>query len=202
MSITGIVLAGGKSSRIGRDKAMLELGGVRLIARSISIIEPLCDEIIISTNDPGLACLGYHIVQDEHHGIGPVAGLHASLRYSNSEHHLVIPCDTPLVTIDVFERMFAIVSAAHPPACVAGTEDGFIEPLIGCYQRSALPLLEEQIQKYDFKLHNALTRMGAIVEVFHDSRMFWNINTKADISALSGLEISTGSINVSSAVRT
>jgi len=193
MKLTGIILAGGQSTRIGRDKALLEFGGMRLIARSISIIAPLCDEILISTNNPGLEYLRYPLVSDEHRGIGPIAGLHAALRYSQSEYHIVIPCDTPLVTVDVFERMFAIVSAAHPPACVAGTADGFIEPLIGCYHRSALPALEKQIQRQDYKLHNALTRMGAAVEVFRDGRLFWNINTKADVSAIEESMNITGS---------
>jgi molybdopterin-guanine dinucleotide biosynthesis protein A len=189
MNLTGIVLAGGKSSRIGRDKALLEYGGMRLVERSISIIEPLCNDILISTNNPGLAYLGYPLIKDEHRGIGPIAGLHAALRYSWTAHNIVIPCDTPLVTVDVFERMFAIVNAAHPPACVAGTEDGYIEPLIGCYHRTALQILEEQISRHDFKLHNALTRMGARIEIFSDRRMFWNINTKADIFAMG--EVST-----------
>ena len=100
----------------------------------------------------------------------------------------MIPCDTPLVTTDVFERLFAIVSVAHPPACVAGTEDGFIEPLIGCYHRTALQILEEQIKGQDFKLHNALARMDARVEIFRDRHLFRNINTKTDISAIAGYE--------------
>ena len=186
MKPTGVVLAGGKSSRIGLDKALLEFQGERLIERSISIIRPLCDRILISTNNPDLAYLGYPLVKDEHLGIGPIAGLHAALRYSRASHHIVIPCDTPLVTIDVFERLFAIVSAAHPPACIAGTEDGFVEPLIGCYHRSILPILEEQISRQDFKLLDALTRMGAEIEIFPDRRLFLNVNTKADISGIEG----------------
>ena len=192
MKLTGIVLAGGKSSRLGRDKALLEWGGMRLIERSISIIEPLCDNIMISTNNPALAYLGYPLVNDEHRGIGPIAGLHAALRYSRAARHIVIPCDTPLVTIDVFERLFAVASAAHPPACIAGTEDGFIEPLIGCYHRSALPILEEQIKKHDYKLHNSLTRMGAQIEIFRDRRLFWNINTKADMTAKADISATGG----------
>ena len=74
MKLTGIVLAGGKSSRIGRDKALLDWGGMRLIEKSISIIEPLCDNIMISTNNPALAYLGYPLACDEHHGIGPMRG--------------------------------------------------------------------------------------------------------------------------------
>ena len=189
MRLTGIVLAGGKSSRIGRDKALLEWGGMRLIEGSISIIEPLCDNILISTNNPALAYLGYPLICDEHRGIGPIAGLHAALRYSRAAYHIVIPCDTPLVTTDVFERLFAIVSAAHPPACIAGTEDGFIEPLIGCYHRTVLQILEEQIRRQDYKLHNALTRMGVQVEIFRDRLLFRNINTKADISTTEGYEL-------------
>ncbi len=185
MKLTGIVLAGGKSSRMGRDKALLEWGGLRLIERAVSIISGLCDDILISTSNPALAYLGFPLVSDIHRGIGPIAGLCAALRYSRAAHHIVIPCDTPLVTVDVFERLFAVASAAHPPACVAGTEDGFIEPLIGCYHRSALPLLEEQIQRHDFKLHNALTRMGANVEIFPDRRIFRNINTKKDLHEVS-----------------
>ncbi len=202
MAVTGIILAGGQSTRIGRDKALLEFGGMRLISRSISIIAPLCDEILISTNNPDLTYLGYPLLNDEHRGIGPIAGLHAALRYSQTEHNIVIPCDTPLVTVDVFERIFAVVSAAHPPACVAGTEDGFIEPLIGCYHRAALPALEEQIQRQDYKLHNALTRMGAAVEIFRDSRIFRNINTKADLSALARNENLTRSLHAPSPDRT
>lgn len=196
MKITGIVLAGGKSSRIGHDKALLEWGGMRLVERAISIIEPLCDNILVSTNNPDLAYLRYPLVNDEHRGIGPIAGLHAALRYSRAAHHVVIPCDTPLVTIDVFERLFAITSASHPPACIAGTEDGFVEPLIGCYHRSALPILEEQIYRNDYKLHNALTRMGAEIEIFRDRRLFWNINTKKDIYAVGECEYMTRSFNV------
>lgn len=196
MKLTGIVLAGGKSTRMGRDKSLLEWGGMRLIDRAISVIRPLCDNILISTSNPSLAYLGFPLVSDIHHGIGPIAGLHAAMRYSRTSRNLVIPCDTPLVTVDVFERLFAIASAAHPPACVAGTEDGFIEPLIGCYHRSALPVLEEQIQRHDFKLHNALTRMGANVEIFPDKRLFWNINTKADISEISISDKTTRSIHV------
>lgn len=202
MKLTGIVLAGGKSKRMQRDKSLLEWGGMRLIERAISIISPLCDTILISTNNPALAYLGFPLVSDIHCGIGPIAGLHAAMRYSRTSRNLVIPCDTPLVTVDVFERLFAKASAAHPPAFVAGTEDGFIEPLIGCYHRSALPALEEQIQRHDFKLHNALTRMGADVEIFADRRLFWNINTKADISEISISGNTTRSIHVTFPIHT
>ena len=191
MKLTGIVLAGGKSSRIGRDKALLEYGGMRLVERSISVLRPFCGRILISSNNRDLAGLGHEIVGDEHRDIGPIAGLHAALRYSQSEHHIVIPCDTPFVTVDVYERLLEAAARAASdsvepdriPTVVAGTEDGFIEPLIGYYHRSALRTLTEQIGRRDYKLHNSLICMGAKVEIFKDSRLFRNINTKADLTA-------------------
>ena len=176
-------MAGGKSSRIGCDKALLELGGVRLVERAVSVLEALCDNVLISTNNPGLAYLGYPLVYDEYSGVGPIAGLHAAMRYCRSPRCLVIPCDTPLVTVDVFERLFAKAREGHPPAVVAGTTDGFIEPLIGCYEISALPVIEEQISRKDYKLHNALLRVGVQVEIFRDRRLFFNINTREDAAS-------------------
>jgi molybdopterin-guanine dinucleotide biosynthesis protein A len=169
---------------MGFDKALLELGGVRLVERAVSIMKALCGNILISGSNPDLEYLGYPLVRDEHRGIGPIAGLHAAMRYCRTARSLVIPCDAPLVTVDVFERLYAKAREGHPPAVVAGTTDGFIEPLIGCYDISALPVIEEQISRKDHKLHNALTRMGAEVEIFRDRRKFLNINTKADIRAI------------------
>ena len=182
--ITGIVMAGGSSSRMGFDKTLLELGGVRLVERAVSLLRSLCDDILISGDNPDLAYLGHPLVRDEHRGIGPIAGLHAALRHCRTQRSLVIPCDAPLVTVDVFERLYAKAREGHPPAVVAGTTDGFIEPLIGCYDISALPVLEEQISRKDHKLHNALTRMGAETVLFSDRRLFLNINTKADILSI------------------
>jgi molybdopterin-guanine dinucleotide biosynthesis protein A len=171
---------------MGMDKAMLEYDGISLVERSISIIKPVCSSILISTNNPELEYLGHALVNDIHRGIGPIAGLHSALHHSRAIYNVVIPCDMPLVTVDVFERLFAVASASHPPAVTAGTEDGFIEPLIGCYSREALPVLERQISNNNYKLHEALSLMRAETEIFKDKRLFWNINTRADISAVGG----------------
>jgi molybdopterin-guanine dinucleotide biosynthesis protein A len=79
MKITGIMLAGGNSSRMGKHKALVEYKGKKLIEWSISILKDLCDTIIISSNSKHLRNYGYEIIEDVHENIGPIGGLYAML---------------------------------------------------------------------------------------------------------------------------
>ncbi len=180
MRITGIILAGGSSSRIGREKAFIEFEGQRLVDRSIRILEPLCEILLISSNNPALHILDKPVLPDEHHGIGPLAGLHATLKVSNSEHHLVIPCDVPRLTIQVYEELLLARDDADQ-AVIAGTQDGYTEPLIAYYHHSALPILEAQIEKGNYKLHDALDQMMVRTVVFQEKSLFTNINSPSDL---------------------
>ena len=100
--ITGIILAGGKSKRMGRDKAFLPYHGKDLIEYSISLMQSICDEVIISANDADYDKFGLRVVRDNYPHIGPIGGLEASLTYSKTRHNLVIPCDTPFLTLSVY----------------------------------------------------------------------------------------------------
>ncbi|MGB2907281.1 MAG: molybdenum cofactor guanylyltransferase [Candidatus Aminicenantaceae bacterium] len=179
MEITGIVLAGGQCSRMGQDKALVKIGGKRLIEHSLAVLGQFCDSILISTHNPALGNWGYRIVADEYHGIGPIAGLYSALIASQSRHTLVIPCDTPYVDAVVYERL--LDSADDCLAVIAGTVDGLKEPLIGYYDRSVAEILRQQIQEGDYKLQHALERMDARIEVFSDTKRFVNINAPSDL---------------------
>ena len=184
MRITGIILAGGKSSRMGEEKAFIMFNGVRLIERAISVLESFCDTILISSDNEALACFGYPVVEDEHKGIGPIAGLVTALKVSQNPHHLVIPCDTPFVGPIVYERL--IRSSEGYDAVIAGTSCGLREPLIGYYHRTALTAIQNQISRGDFKLQNALDSMNMKVIVFPQKSCFKNINAPSDLVSLSG----------------
>jgi len=183
MDITGIVLAGGQCSRMGQDKALVTIGGKRLIDHSLDVLSHFCDSILISTHNPALGSWGYRIVADEYHGIGPIAGLYSALKASQNRHNLVIPCDTPYVDAVVYERL--LDSADDCLAVIAGTADGLKEPLIAYYDRSVAEILRQQIQEEDYKLQHALERMGARIEVFSDTKRFVNINTSFDLHSCS-----------------
>ena len=182
MALTGIILAGGESTRMGQEKALIRFEGGRLIQRSLSILDHFCDSILISSNNKALEVFGYEVIEDDHHQIGPIAGLFAALKASQSEHHLVIPCDAPFVNTQLYERILRY--AADFEVVIAGTEDGYTEPLIGYYHRSTLENLEKQIQKGVYKLHNALDLMNVKVEIFRDKHLFTNINSPSDLMLL------------------
>lgn len=182
MNLTGIILAGGESTRMGQEKALIRFEGERLIQRSLSILDHFCDSILISSNNKALEIFGYEVVEDDHHRIGPIAGFFAALKASQSEHHLVIPCDTPFVNTRLYKKILRY--ADNYEVVIAGTEDLYTEPLIGYYHRSVLDIFKKQIQKGMYKLHDALNLMNGKVEIFKDKHLFTNINSPDDLSRL------------------
>ena len=90
MAFTGIVLAGGKSSRMGQDKALLDYQGKRLIDYAIELLTPVCSEILISTNQPGYENLGFQLIVDQYPDCGYIGGLHAALANAANNWDVVI----------------------------------------------------------------------------------------------------------------
>lgn len=181
MQLTGIILAGGSSSRMGQEKAFIEFEGRRLIDRSVHVLESICDELIISANSQMGQYKGWPVVGDEYHQAGPIAGLHAALKSSKNEHHLVIPCDVPKMTPHVFEILLKH-RQDEDQAVIAGTPDEYSEPLIGYYHKSALSIIEEQIEMKNFKIHDALDRMKSRIVIFENETLFTNINSPDDLN--------------------
>lgn len=100
--ITGIILAGGKSSRMGQNKALLDFKGKTVIEHVISTVSNLFNRVIIITNSPAdYTHLGFEIFTDFYANLGPLAGIHSGLVNSKTERNFIISCDIPLVTSDV-----------------------------------------------------------------------------------------------------
>lgn len=94
-SYTGIVLAGGQSTRMCTDKGRIMWKGRTLAEHAVNTLKPLCRDILISSNDSGYRSLGYPVIPDQYPDSGPMAGIHASLLESRTAENLVIPVDTP-----------------------------------------------------------------------------------------------------------
>ncbi len=184
MTITGIVMAGGQSLRMGTDKALVELQGRTLVEHAISLLAKFTSSIVISSNNEKLGIFGFPVIEDAYSHIGPVSGLYSALNASPSDVNIVLPCDTPCVDVSLYQTV--LESASRFEAVVAGTSDGLIEPLIGFYHRSVSHILKEQIVQGNYKLHSALERMNARIEMFADKRIFLNINTRSDLITASG----------------
>ena len=104
-NITGIILAGGKSSRMGSDKGLLKLNGATFISLIIEAIKPLVNDLIIVSNYSAYDQYGYKRVDDIIENSGPVAGLHSGLFHSKTEYNLVVSCDVPLITTAVLNKL-------------------------------------------------------------------------------------------------
>jgi len=96
IGICGAVLAGGKSSRMGRDKALVQLGGVTLIERAVEKLRQVCAEVVILGSNPALETYG-PLVPDLHQNCGPLGGIEAVLAYSQFDWNLLLPVDMPFV---------------------------------------------------------------------------------------------------------
>ena len=90
MKITGIILAGGLSSRMGRDKALIQLDKHKMIKKVITLIRPFCNELLISANKNIYHEFGYEVIKDKHKRIGPLGGIISCLNKSNTELNLII----------------------------------------------------------------------------------------------------------------
>lgn len=121
--VSGIILAGGKSRRMGRDKAFLDLDGMPLIARVMARVRAVCSEVIIVANDrDAYARLGVHVVSDVYPGKGSLGGIYSGLLAARAEHALVVACDLPFLNeallrylISLAPEADVIIPRAHTP---------------------------------------------------------------------------------------
>lgn len=186
---TGIILAGGQSSRMGKEKGLIQWKGKTLIEHAICILSPLCDNILISANNDHFDSLGFPVIQDLIPGCGPMGGIFSTLAKSETEHNLVIPTDTPFVTPEVYR--YLISHTGSYDVIVPVDHDSFFQPLCAFYSRSVLPVMEAQInkqilgftplfKKVEIKSVQLHTALG-----FYKNNTFYNINSRADLEAIS-----------------
>ena len=132
--IMGVLLAGGGSSRMGTNKALLPLGGRPVIERLVDMMSGLFAELILIANDPDpYQYLGLPIYPDIYVRRGPLAGIHAALTHTCHDRIFVMGCDMPLVTRGMVDHIIA-AGASHP-VCVP-VADGFVQHLCGVYHKS------------------------------------------------------------------
>ncbi|WP_370476616.1 molybdenum cofactor guanylyltransferase [Tamlana flava] len=108
-NISGIILAGGKSSRMGTDKGFLSFKGKLFIEHSIDALNPLVSEIIIISDNAAYDAFKLRRIEDEIKDAGPLAGLYSGLKQSKTEYNLVLSCDIPLITSEILTLLIEAV---------------------------------------------------------------------------------------------
>lgn len=185
MEVTGIILAGGKSSRMGTDKGLQLLCGKPMISYTIEALTGLCSQIIISSSSNAYAGFGFNIVADEFPGIGPMGGIYSSLKQSTSTKNLILSCDLPLVTHQLME--YILQQGEKYEVAVPWEGGSHYEPLCGFYNRSVINKLKSFIEKGNYKLPDLFKEININQLIIneksavHQPNLFLNVNTSADL---------------------
>ncbi|KJR99946.1 MAG: hypothetical protein VR68_07800 [Peptococcaceae bacterium BRH_c4a] len=156
MKISGIILAGGKSSRMGKNKALLEIDGLTLIERVAAIMSGVCSEIIIAGDSSGtLNKTGYRSVPDIYPGCGPLSGIHAGLSAARNQYSFIIACDMPFVDEKLMRKI--IDQAEDSYEAVILKTGKFYEPLFSLYGKGYVRAAEASIEKGVYKVTASLS---------------------------------------------
>lgn len=194
--ITGIILCGGKSSRMQTDKALLKLGDRTVIEILIEKMDHVFDYVLLSANNPTeYAFLQFPIVKDIFVDKGPLGGIHSALSHSNNEKNFIISCDTPLITNEVIN--YLINNKTDKKIMLPKDEDR-IQQLCGIYSKSVLVEIEDIFRESKINknikgsVHELLERVTTeIVEVntlkFYDKYLFANMNTPEDYKKIKSI---------------
>ncbi len=190
--MTGVVLAGGRSTRMGSNKALLEFGGTRLIERLLRTIRPLFREIAIIANDPETyAYLGVPIWPDRIPGKGSLGGIYTAVYHSTFPQTFCIACDMPFPNPTVIAYLRDLASGYD--VVVPRTADGY-QPLHAFYSQTCLPPMEAMIYADRLKIDRLFPAVRLRTVEENELRpmdpsllCFVNVNTQEELAAAAQL---------------
>jgi molybdopterin-guanine dinucleotide biosynthesis protein A len=183
MQITGIILSGGQSIRMGTDKALIQINGKTLLENVIEVCKPFCSKILISSNHIEHKNFGFKIIPDEIKNCGPLGGIYSCLKQSETDWIFVTSVDTAYVKS---EFVSFIISEIGDFDAVVPFHNSGKEPLIAMYHKNALEEMKKMLDFGNFKMHNLLTSINTKyvnsqfwVERF--PKLFRNLNRPDDL---------------------
>jgi molybdopterin-guanine dinucleotide biosynthesis protein A len=188
MSVTGIVLAGGLGRRMGGvDKGLVDFLGKPLIAHVIERLSPQVDEILINANREldRYAALGYSVIQDDITGFaGPLAGLHKGMSVAKHPFVLTVPCDSPLLPLNLVERLMQGLIQNNADLAVAKT-GAQAHPVFCLCRKTLLKNLEAYLQGGGRKIDTWYSALKVVEVPFDDNpQAFANVNTAEELLSL------------------
>jgi molybdopterin-guanine dinucleotide biosynthesis protein A len=179
--VCAAILAGGKSSRMGTNKALLELNGKKVIEHVVAAVQRVADEVLLITNTPEeFAFLKLPMFRDEVAGIGPLGGIYSALRKCTTSHCLIVACDLPFLSEPLLR--FLSENAGNDEVFAIDSSNG-VEPLCAVYSKACLPAIEKQMAQQQYKVADLLAKVQARVVrfdasySFYSPHLFYNVNT-------------------------
>ncbi len=189
LKASGIVLAGGKSLRFGKDKSQVKIGKRSLLEQVVACVSSICTDVLIIAGEQDIPQIaGYprlKVVTDVYPGKGPLGGIYTGLKASPTHINLVVAGDMPFLNRELLSYM---LSSADSFDVVIPRLGEFIEPLHAVYTKSCLSPIERMLDKGELRVRQLLPtfRVKYIdskeIDKFDPHHLsFFNINTKTDL---------------------
>jgi len=187
--VTGVVLAGGKSTRYGTNKAFAEIQGIRLVERTIRVMGSVFERLLIVTNTPDeFAYLDLPMVEDLIKGFGPLGGIYTGLEAIDDEAGFFVACDMPFLRENFLRHM---VSLRGDHDAVVPRVRWMVEPLHALYAKKCLPAIRESIHSREYQILKFFQKIKVryveeeeIRRVDPDLKSFFNINRPEDLERI------------------
>jgi molybdopterin-guanine dinucleotide biosynthesis protein A len=187
ISVTGVIQAGGRSTRMGGDpKALMELGGRPFVARVLDVVRQVTERVLLVTNTPDLyAFLGLPMVPDVFPEGGSLGGIYSGLRAAPGDAAFTVACDMPFLSAPVARLVVARAGEADVVAPRIGAQ---WETLHACYGKACLGPMERRLREGQLRITGffdevrvlAITE-AEVVAVGDPARVFMNVNTPDEL---------------------
>lgn len=159
MKATGIILVGGKSSRMGTNKALLTIDGKLVIERIAEEMQTVTDSLIIVTNTfHTYEFLNLPMVEDKYKGLGPLAGIHAGLEASTTDKNLVAACDMPFISTEIGAYLLDNLNGYQ--ACVPEIY-GQLHPLFAAYRKEVKDIFSKSLEMEELRVRRTFENISA-----------------------------------------
>ena len=200
--VTGVILAGGKSRRMGRNKALIPLGDSPLIEHVIRSMRLVTDELLLITNTPTeYAHLGLPMHSDMIPDAGALGGIYTGLMHALYDTVLCVACDSPFLQPKLLAYLASILGEydAVMPYTYQTSDDSpvILQTLCAAYSKRCLPIIKQMLQGSEFRVHALAERTNIqriSPEVWRtfdpDGLSFFNINTSEDFESAKQLNLS------------
>ncbi len=187
--ITGLILAGGKSARMGRNKALIKVGGQSVIQRVADVVSDCCSHVmVVCSSEDDYSFLGVTVIRDLEPGHGPFMGLYSGLVRMETERALAVGCDMPYIKPEL-ARYLAELSD-HSEIVVPRIQ-GFYEPLFATYSKACIDHAKELLESREKRIRMLYERMETrvmeeteIKKFDPDLDTFINLNFPGDLEKI------------------
>jgi molybdenum cofactor guanylyltransferase len=184
--VAAFILGGGESSRMGRDKGLLDLGGVPMIVRAARLVELVAGPPVVVGSPEIYQRLGLCAIRDDWPGAGPLGGVATALRASESSWNLIVACDLPYLTRDWLAFLVDRARGSKADAILPVSQGG-VEPLCAMYGKSCEPAIWLALDRGVRKVTDGLAHLrveyiepGEWKGFDSDGFLFKNMNTAAE----------------------